>query len=312
MECRELTEYAIDRLTGQISQPRRGDLEAHLEACADCRAELARIEASWQTLGADRDAEMTEDFRLSTLALLEDEMTRARIRAFRPRPRWQRLATQAAALLVAVGAGWLAHGYRAAEGAARPGKPAAREAGSPAANETVSNVSYRPADQAGRVAVSFDVTGRRTVVGRPEDPAVASLLAYLVSRGTQTSGEKSQAIELVSSHYGSGNKTVSLEIVRALTATLKKDENPGVRKKAASALAGFPMTPEIRSALLDALAKDRNPAVRLTAVEALAAAASQAPADERTIESLREKAFDPSENGFVRARAASALKAMEF
>ncbi len=309
MECRELTEYAIDRLTGQISQPRRGDLEAHLEACAGCRAELARIEDSWQTLGVDRDAEMTEDFRLGTLALLEDEMTRARIRAFRPRPRWQRLAAQAAALLVAVGAGWLAHGYR---GVARPGKPAVQEAGSLAANETVSNVSYRPADQAGRVAVSFDVTGRRTVVGRPEDPAVASLLAYLVSRGTQTSGEKSQAIELVSSHYGSGNKTVSLEIVRALTATLKKDDNPGVRKKAASALAGFPMTPEIRSALLDALAKDRNPAVRLTAVEALAAAARQAPADERTIESLREKAFDPSENGFVRARAASALKAMEF
>jgi anti-sigma factor RsiW len=309
MECRELTEYAIDRLTGQISQPRRGDLEAHLEACAGCRAELARIEDSWQALGVDKDAEMTEDFRLSTLALLEDEMTRGRIRAFRPRPGWQRLTAQAAGLLLAVGAGWLAHGY---PGAAPPGRPVAREAGSPAANETVSNVSYRPADQAGRVAVSFDVTGRRTVVGRPEDPAVASLLAYLVSRGTQTSGEKSQAIELVSSHYGSGNKTVSLDIVRALTATLKKDENPGVRKKAASALAGFPMTPEIRSALLDALAKDRNPAVRLTAVDALAAAASQAPADERTIESLREKAFDPSENGFVRARAASALKAMEF
>ncbi|HTD51730.1 MAG TPA: HEAT repeat domain-containing protein [Thermoanaerobaculia bacterium] len=309
MECRELTEQAIDRLTGQISESRRGDLEAHLEVCSACRAELARIEDSWRTLGADSDAEMTEEFRLQTLALLEDEMTRGRIRAFRPRPRWERLAAQAAVLLLAVGAGWLAHG---ATGAVRAAKPAAREAGSPAANETVSNVSYRPADQAGRVAVSFDVTGRRTVVGRPEDPAVASLLAYLVSRGTQTSGEKSQAIELVSSHYGSGTKTVSLEIVRALTATLKKDENPGVRKKAASALAGFPMTPEIRSALLDALAKDRNPAVRLTAVEALAAAARQAPADERTIESLREKAFDPSENGFVRARAASALKAMEF
>jgi anti-sigma factor RsiW len=308
MECRELTEHAIDRLTGQISEVGRRDLEAHLESCGACRAELARVEDSWRTLGADRDAEMTEGFRLQTLALLEDEMTRGRIRAFRPHPRWQRLAAQAAALLLAVGAGWLAH--RSA--AVGPAKPVAREAASPAANETVSNVSYRPADQAGRVAVSFDVTGRRTVVGRPEDPAVASLLAYLVSRGTQTSGEKSQAIELVSSHYGSGTKTVSLEIVRALTATLKKDENPGVRKKAASALAGFPMTPEIRSALLDALAKDRNPAVRLTAVEALAAAARQAPADERTIESLREKAFDPSENGFVRARAASALKAMEF
>ena len=310
MECRELTEQAIDRLTGQISEPRHAILDAHLAACAGCRSELARIEEFWQALGADRDAEMGEDFRLRTLALLEDEMTRRRIRAFRPRPRWGRLAAQAAALLLAAGVGWLAHRAPAA-GSAKAAPVAVASA--PAANETVSNVSYHPADQAGRLAVSFDVTGRRTVVGRPEDPAVANLLAYLVSRGAQTSGEKAQAIELVSSsHYGEGAKSVSPEIIRALTATLKKDENPGVRKKAADALAGFPMTPDIRGALLDALGKDRNPAVRLTAIEALAAAARQAPADERTIESLREKAFDPSENGFVRAKAASALKAMEF
>jgi HEAT repeat protein len=50
--------------------------------------------------------------------------------------------------------------------------------------------------------------------------------------------------------------------------------------------------------------------VRLVAVEALAAAAREEP-DPRTIQSLRERAFDPSENGFVRARAASALKAID-
>jgi hypothetical protein len=47
------------------------------------------------------------------------------------------------------------------------------------------------------------------------------------------------------------------------------------------------------------------------AVEALAAAAKESP-DARTIDSLRAKAFDPAENGFVRTKAASALKAMEF
>jgi hypothetical protein len=51
--------------------------------------------------------------------------------------------------------------------------------------------------------------------------------------------------------------------------------------------------------------------VRLVAVDALAAAAKQAP-DARTIESLRQRAFDPAENGFVRAKAATALKAVEF
>jgi hypothetical protein len=51
--------------------------------------------------------------------------------------------------------------------------------------------------------------------------------------------------------------------------------------------------------------------VRLVAVDALAAAAKQSP-DASTIESLREKAVDPQENGFVRSKAASALKAISF
>ena len=62
---------------------------------------------------------------------------------------------------------------------------------------------------------------------------------------------------------------------------------------------------------LEALRSDKNPAVRLVAVDALAAAAQQAP-DASTIESLREKAADPQENNFVRAKAASALKAISF
>jgi HEAT repeat protein len=115
----------------------------------------------------------------------------------------------------------------------------------------------------------------------------------------------------VSEHYGAGHAAPSPEIVAALTNTLKKDANPGVRKKAADALASLTMTPEIRTAFLDSLRSDKNPAVRLVAVDALAAAAKQSP-DPSTIESLREKAVDPQENGFVRAKAASALKAISF
>jgi len=155
------------------------------------------------------------------------------------------------------------------------------------------------------------VTTRRTVSGRPEEPEVANLLAYLVSHNAETAGEKSRAIQLVSEHYGAGLAAPSPEIVAALTNTLKKDSNPGVRKKAADALASLTVTPEIRAAFLDSLRSDKNPAVRLVAVEALAAAAKQSP-DASTIESLRAKAVDPQENGFVRAKAASALKAISF
>ena len=138
-------------------------------------------------------------------------------------------------------------------------------------------MSYRPADPEGRVGIEFDVTTRQTIVGRPEEPEVAQLLAYLLSRNAETAGEKSRAIALVSEHYGTGSATASPEIVAALSATLRKDPNPGVRKKAADALASFAITPEIRTVFLEALVSDKNPAVRLVAVDALAASAKQSP-----------------------------------
>jgi len=309
MECRELAALAIDELVGQPPEQARRDLASHLETCGDCRDEMARIEKTWQALGDDPDLPVTAEFRDRTLALLEDEMLRQRIRTFRPRPRWTRSLAYAAGLAMAALAGaWAAR---------QAGIPARAPAASNPALAPVepggrlSNVSYTPPDAQGRIGVSFDLEARRTFLGRPDDPAMAKLLAYLVSRSAQTAGEKSQAIEQVSSHYGSRVAPTSPDIVRALASTLRRDPNPGVRKKAADALGSFAMTPEIRSAFLDALNSDKNPAVRLVAVEALAAAAKESP-DARTIESLRAKAFDPAENGFVRTKAASALKAMEF
>jgi hypothetical protein len=325
MECRELTALVLDGKLDDSHESVREEVALHVADCASCREEVARIEETWTRLGDDPDASVTPDFRRRTLALMEDEMLRARIREFQPRSRrtLPRFVLEAAAVLVAaVGGFWAARqtttaapaglrapgGLRAGSAATATSSVAALDKGS-----SLSNVSYRPADDHGRIGVSFDMTSRETVVGRPDDPEMAKLVAFLVSRGAQTAGEKSRAIELVSSQYGTatGSAPASPDIVRALTGTLKKDPNPGVRKKAADALAGFRMTPEIRTAFLEALASDRNPGVRLVAVDALARSAKESP-DPKTIESLREKAFDPAENQYVRAKAASALKGIEF
>ncbi|MEO8348982.1 MAG: HEAT repeat domain-containing protein [Acidobacteriota bacterium] len=317
MECRELTELAIQRLAGEASPPERDALASHVQACARCAAELALLEATWENLGSDPDARVTPEFRASTLELLGDEMARGRIRSFRTAPRAYRPLWQVAALLVAASAGFLAaRGGLGTRTAATPVSPASASP-VPAASAwpdldgapRLSNVAYR-SDAPGRVGIEFDATTRHSIVGAPDDPRVSSLIAYLLSKNAETAGEKSRAIELVSENFGPGAAAASPEIVRALSATLKRDRNPGVRKKAAEALASLPSTREIRTALLDSLENDPNPGVRLVAVDALAAAAKEAP-DPRTIESLREKAFDPQENGFVRARAASALKAID-
>lgn len=315
MECRELTELAFGRLAGEATPAEREALASHVAACARCAADLAAVEDVWETLGTDPDARVTPEFRASTLELLEDEMARGRIRSFRSSPRSTRPLLQAAALLVAAAGGFFAArgvGSRAAApvAAVPSGSPVVAAGALPELNGAarLSNVAYR-SDESGKVGIEFDATTRHSVVGSPDDPRVSSLIAYLLSRN-ETAGEKSRAIELVSENFGPGAAAASPEIVRALSTTLKRDRNPGVRKKAAEALASLRSTPEIRSALLDSLANDPNPGVRLVAVDALAAAAKEAP-DPRTIESLREKAFDPQENGFVRARAASALKAID-
>jgi hypothetical protein len=309
MECSELTEKAVNHLLGELEETDRTLMEEHLAGCAACRQEVAQIETAWQRLGEDPDASVSAEFRRRSLQLIEDEMLRRRVREFRPRSRWIPVAAQVAALLAAAALGWLVR--RPAATSAPSVVPAVAGTAVTLPKGTLSNVTYQQADAQGKVAVAFDVTSHQTIVGKPEDPAVAGLLAYLVSQGARTAGEKSQAIELVSSHYGTATTPASPEIVNALTATLRHDQNPGVRKKAADALAGFSMGPEIRAAFLEALAKDSNPAVRLVAIDALAAAAKQSP-DARTIESLRERAVDPQENGFVRAKAASALRGVEF
>jgi hypothetical protein len=316
MECRELTELGLGRLAGETTPEQEEALARHAAECGRCAAELAALEETWEILGTDPDAPVTPEFRASTLELLEDERTRARIRSFRSAPRASRPLLQAGALLAAAAGGFFAargFGDRVsapAAAAAPSGSPVAAAAAFPAlgAAARLSNVAYR-SDESGRVGIEFDSTTRHSIVGSPDDPRVSSVIAYLLSRN-ESAGEKSRAIELVSENFGPGSAAASPEIVRALSTTLKRDRNPGVRKKAAEALASLRSSPEIRTALLDSLANDPNPGVRLVAVDALAAAAKEAP-DPRTIESLREKAFDPQENGFVRARAASALKAID-
>jgi HEAT repeat protein len=72
----------------------------------------------------------------------------------------------------------------------------------------------------------------------------------------------------------------------------------------------MPPTPETRDALAAALKNDSNPAVRILAVEGLAKAASILK-DASSIESLRQKAADDRENGYVRSQAALALSKIE-
>jgi len=321
MECRDVVEASVSRLSGELPPRESRELARHIETCPRCAAAVSAADTVWNRLGSDPDAPVTEEFRGETLDLLRAETIRRRFaRARRSLP--PILLRSAALLAVGVGGYALAKVTSSAAAPESAAQPAAVV--SLAANRTIdasrsvpdlsqqprlSNVAYRPADASGRVGVSFDVTTHYTVVGRPDDRGVANVLAYIVSGGSGTEGARGRAIDLVSQHASSAQPPAP-QIVRVLVQALRTDKNPGVRKKAAETLAGIPATPEIRDAFVAALKSDPNPAVRMVAVENLAKM-SMILSDPAAIETLREKATDSRENGFVRTRAAAALRRID-
>ncbi len=130
-----------------------------------------------------------------------------------------------------------------------------------------------------------------------------------MSGAAETEGARGQAIELVSQNTKAG-VAASPEVVAVLADTLKRDRNPGVRKKAVEALVKLPPSEATRDALILALKTDENPAVRIVAVEGLARIATAAK-DATALDALRAKAGDERENGYVRVQAAQALSRLE-
>jgi len=315
MECDDVVTRAIERLTDAGGARDDRALDEHLESCAACRAEVEAAENAWVLLGSDPDATVDPVFRRKTLAMLETETLRRRVVPLRSR-KWMP-ALQAAAMLTAGVGGYLLARARTAPAPAstsiatvpvdsRRVIDAGRSIPDLSRQPKLANVAFQTADPAGRIGISFDVTTRYTVVGKPNEKGVSDLLAYMVSGSCSSEGARGKAIDLVSQHY-TGETPVSPQIVATLSDTLTHDKNPGVRKKAAEALAQLPPTPQIRDAFLVALKSDTNPAVRIVAVEALANAATNL-RDPAAIETLREKANDDRETGYVRVKAARALQ----
>jgi hypothetical protein len=330
MECRDIVrtrEAAVLKLAGELDAPGVSWLEGHLAGCASCAGEMRRFAAAWDRLGEDRAAEPSPSFLNETGTLLAAEVRKrgappvAPVVPFRPHGgRLSKPLLQAAAILLAAAGGFAA--ARLAPGGGRPlsgatSFPVVAERTVDVSNAVpdlsdrphLSNVAFKPADSAGRIGVAFDVTTRYTVRGRPDQKGIAGLLVYLMSGAADTEGTRGRAIELVSKS-SNGAAAPSPEIVAALADTVKRDRNPGVRKKAVEALAQLPPSEATRDALILALRNDDNPAVRILAVEGLARAAA-ALKDPATLDALRSRASDERENGYVRVQAAQALSKLE-
>src|ERR1019366_7994159 len=258
MECRQalkIRDLVLVRLAG--SQGREGDmafLASHLASCAACRAEAAGIESVWARLGDDDGADLAPSAAfvarggaspapaagcVARASAAPADANRENVVPFRARRATDGLL-KAAALLLAGGLGFLVGRSGVSPlplvGSAALPTPngrgenvalvsirtldASRAVLDLSGKPRLANATYRASEEPGKIAVSFDVTTRYTVVGRPEEKGVADLLVSLMSGAAETEGARARVLDFVSATTREGG-AVSPEIVSLLRRTLE-------------------------------------------------------------------------------------------
>jgi len=327
-ECRAIKETMPFLLTESLSRDQREMAHEHIESCATCGAEWADYQDSWRMMGELPDVEVPGRVRERFLAAINLPAAYAPIIPFRHRPAARWLAQAAAVVVLAGGSYYAGHrsfsdrrpidtgsplvtsvapAYSIAETRVLPASQINPNIEGRPNIQNVQFVDSDPADN--KVGLSFDVTSRVTVTGRPNDKSMVRLLSYVLENDDAVTPSRSRAIEWVRQTY-SDQAATDPEIATALAKVLRNDEHEGVRIRAAETLKGLPaaVSSQTRNALIDALKSDPNPAVRIKAVEALANLARNGSAfDPAMIDTLRQKAAQNDENLYVRVKAAEVL-----
>lgn len=104
--CHQIQQQFDERLDGRLDAPAAAAFDAHLAGCASCRAAWAEYAGAWRLLQQLPAYEPSAGFVERTLRQLDAP-------AAAPQPawwsawRWGALTTAAAAVLLAVWAGWM-------------------------------------------------------------------------------------------------------------------------------------------------------------------------------------------------------------
>jgi len=322
-EC-DLMRESMPLLLSESLDPARRELShQHIEQCAACNREWLAYRETWRMMGDLPEVEVPARVRERFLASIPtvDEV----VVPFRKRPPARWLAQAAAVVLLVGGSYWIGHRgaavrlqptpatinavapYSIAESRVLPARSVSPNIdGRP----DIQNVSFNdPNPNDSEIGLSFDITSRVTVTGKPTDKSMVRLMRYVLENEDRMSPNRSRAIDWVRATYSQpGN--ADPEIAEALGNVLRNDEHQGVRIKAAETLNRMPgaMAFETRAALIQALKSDPNPSVRLKAIEALTSLArSGVTLDPAAVDMLRQKASQDDENLYVRVKAAEAL-----
>jgi hypothetical protein len=327
-------------LYGELSFDEEEKVEAHVDACGDCRAALDRetlLHAAFDQCAVEPPASLLNECRSDLWARLSEEpppqpvlssaapISQSRETQTVSHPDrhpvtwwghvlWDRLV-DALMLHPVPGAGWLrpvgalalvAIGFLGARMA--PGlMPGGGALGEMSLTEpAASHVRYVEPGASGQVQIVLDETRQRVISGRLDDKNIRSLL-LTAAKDPSDPGLRTETLDILS-NIAQNSEAQASDIRDVLVFALGHDQNAGVRLKAMEGLKPLADDPRVRTALAAALLSDENPGVRTEAIDVLSSGSS---AMNRTIVGTLQELMLHEDNAYVRDRCRLVLESLK-
>jgi hypothetical protein len=252
-------------LYGELSFDEEERVDAHLDLCAECRADLERqksLHAAFESVAIEPPPSLLRECRADLAAALRHGQV--------PRPAthqgwWDRFIDYLTGgpILRPIGAVALVMvGFLGARAL-------------PYLSDSFAGVNFMGAGQTGIMRVSdiepqtdgsvrivVDETRQKTVTGGLDDQSIRALLLEAV-RDPNNPGLRADSVDLLT------RRAQSAEVRSVLAYAVSNDPSDGVRLKAMEGLKAFVSEPEVRGALSRVLLSTANPGVRTQAIDLL-------------------------------------------
>lgn len=308
-------------LYGELSFDEEERVELHLDACAACRAALARqkaVHAAIDGVGVTPSpallARCREDL-FETLHLEDAAPPAAPARHPAAEESWW--AQVVASFHGGIKTSWLrpagafallAIGFMAARLAPVVGVPSLN-GGGPAAYGTMDLAHLGAAqirdvqtDANGRVNIVLNETRQRTVSGSVKDAGIRNLLVA-AARESADPGLRAETVTILVNGAGSA------DVRDTLVFALDNDQNTVVRWRALEGLKSYAHDPAVQTALARVLLHDLNPGMRTQAIDLLT---SETGAQiDRQVVGVLQQMVSSENDAYVRERAESMLEAVK-
>src|SRR5580704_5484340 len=320
MTCSAARQQLALLLYGELSFDQEERVEAHLDACGECRAALEQektLHAAFDSVEAGPSASLLRDCREDLRLRLLEEGSQPRAEAVRS-GWWDRLvdaitlrpfsgSLDSSAARLRSGA-WalalVASGFFSARLVPSMNSGAFHAMG--LGDVGASRVRDVKPSADGRVQLVLDETRQRIVSGGVNDQQIRALL-ITAAKDPSDPGLRAETVDILTS------SVQSADVRAALVFAVQRDPNAGVRMKAMEALKPFVNEPDVRGALTQVLLSDANPGLRTQAIDLLTGSANATVdrnVDRQIVGTLQELIERGEQQGYVRERCRRVLQAV--